>query len=183
MERSFFRNSRHRVGPDSPCRPNGQKRVAGVAKGAGDRLLAQSQESAKCIYWTISTAASKEYPNFSLGTAGIGYFLSELYEASKDERYLLSALAASHYLRSIVSKAESSRYLIFHDDAGGRDLFYVGWCHGPAGNRSVFLSIVSTEQRSWLAYFGREPGDDLNGLRDIPERQTPGYWNNISRCC
>jgi hypothetical protein len=74
----------------------------------------------------FSTDASEEYPNFSHGTAGNGYFLSELYEATKDERYLLSALAAGHYLQSIVSKAESSQYLIFHDDAGGRDLFYLG---------------------------------------------------------
>jgi lantibiotic modifying enzyme len=77
------------------------------------RLLALAQETAKGIYWTISTAGSKEYPNFSHGTAGIGYFLSELYEATKDERYLLSALAAGYYLQSIVSKAESCHYLIF----------------------------------------------------------------------
>jgi lantibiotic modifying enzyme len=120
-----------------------------------DRLLGDAVQHNPGVTWNewndlfSETAGSKEYPNFSHGTAGIGYFLSELYEATKDERYLLSALAAGHYLQSIVSKAESSQYLIFHDDAGGRNLFYFGWCHGPAGTGRFFyrLSQLTNDPR------------------------------------
>jgi len=160
----------------------GRNDLLELAQGAGDRLLALAQGSAKGIYWIISTAASKEYPNFSHGTAGIGYFLSELYEATKDERYLLSALAAGHYLQSIVSKAESSQHLIFHNDAGGRNLFYLGWCHGPAGTGRFFYRLSQlTNDSGWLTLVSNQATTLM--ASGIPERQTPGYWNNISRCC
>jgi lantibiotic modifying enzyme len=106
----------------------GRNRLLQLAKAAGDHLVAIAHESAEGNYWTSSAAVSTQYPNFSHGTAGIGYFLAELYEAIGDECCRVSALAACRYLRSIVSKAASSNHLIFHDDAGGRDLFYPGWC-------------------------------------------------------
>jgi hypothetical protein len=116
------------------------------------------------------------------------------YEAIKDERYLLRALATGYYLRSIVSKLESSRYLIFHDDAGGRDLFYLGWCHGPAGTGRFFyrlsqltndpgcLTLVRNQATTLMASGipsdkGRDTGTTLADAVERPER------TNFSSAC
>ena len=160
----------------------GRNELLDLARRAGDRLLALAHESIKGIYWTISAGRSTEYPNFSHGTAGIGYFMAELYAATNDECYRVGALAAGNYLRSIVSQAESSKYLIFHDDAGGRDLFYLGWCHGPAGTGRFFYRLYQlTGELDWLDLVRKQATTLMSS--GIPERQTPGYWNNVSRCC
>jgi lantibiotic modifying enzyme len=113
--------------------------------------------------------------------AGIGYFMSKLHAATDDERYRTSALAAGHYLRSIISEATSSNGLIFHDTTG-QNLFYLGWCHGPAGTGRFFYRLYRlTADSGWLDLV-RTQATTLMGS-GIPERQTPGYWNNVSRCC
>jgi lantibiotic modifying enzyme len=152
------------------------------AKAAGDGLLALAHEAPEGNYWTISTTCSTHYPNFSHGTAGVGYFLTELYEVTQEECYLASGLAAGHYLRSVASRAEFSDCLVFHDDTAGRDLFYLGWCHGPAGTGRFFYRLYQlTKDPDWLELVERQAATLL--ASGIPERQTPGYWNNVSRCC
>jgi lantibiotic modifying enzyme len=164
------------------ARQTGRNELRELAKAAGDRLLALAHDSAAGNYWTFSANRSTQYPNFSHGTAGVGYFLAELSEATHDERYRVSALAAGRYLRSIVSKAASSNCLIFHDDVTGRDLFYLGWCHGPAGTGRFFYRLYQlTDDPSWLDLVGKQATTLM--ASGIPERQTPGYWNNVSRCC
>ena len=149
---------------------------------AGDRLVAVAQESHDGNYWTLSTNCSTHYPNYSHGTAGIGYFLAELYEATRVERYRMGSLAAGRYLRSIVSNAEPTDCLIFHNDAGGRELFYLGWCHGPAGTGRFFYRLYQlTDDSCWLDLVKRQAATII--ASGIPENQTPGYWNNVSRCC
>jgi lantibiotic modifying enzyme len=153
-----------------------------LAKAAGDGLLALAHESPDGVYWTFSATCSTHYPNFSHGTAGVGYFLAELYEATHEECYRASALAAGRYLRTVVSKTESSNCLIFHDDAAGRDLFYLGWCHGPAGTGRFFYRLYQmTDDPAWLGLVKMQAATLM--ASGIPERQTPGYWNNVGRCC
>jgi lantibiotic modifying enzyme len=164
------------------ARQTGRNELLEVAKSAGDRLLALAHESAEGNCWTFSATCSTHYPNFSHGTAGVGYFLAELYEATDDERYRVSALAAGRYLLSIASKAESSNCLIFHDDAAGIDLFYLGWCHGPAGTGRFFYRLYQlTDDPDWLDLVEKQATTVM--ASGIPERQTAGYWNNVSRCC
>jgi lantibiotic modifying enzyme len=164
------------------ARQTGRYELLEVAKSAGDRLLALAQQSAEGNYWTFSATCSMHYPNFSHGTAGVGYFLAELYEATDDERYRVSALSAGHYLLSIASKAESSNRLVFHDDTTGIDLFYLGWCHGPAGTGRFFYRLYQlTDDTDWLELVEKQATTVM--ASGIPERQTVGYWNNVSRCC
>lgn len=159
-----------------------RKDLLELAKGAGEFLLARAHESVYGGYWTSSTTHSTLYPNFSHGTAGIGFFMAELYEATHDERYRTSALAAGRYLRAVASKAETSNGLIFHDDAAGRDLFYLGWCHGPAGTGRFFYRLYQLSNDSdWLDVVNEQAVTLM--ASGIPEQQTPGYWNNVSRCC
>jgi len=160
----------------------GRNDLLKLARAAGDGLLALAHEAPEGNYWTFSTTCSTHYPNFSHGTAGVGYFLTELYEATQEECYRASALAAGRYLRSVASKAEPSDCLLFHDDAAGRDLFYLGWCHGPAGTGRLFYRLYQlTHDLDWLGLVKRQAATLM--ASGIPERQTPGYWNNVSRCC
>jgi lantibiotic modifying enzyme len=182
FERSLFRDRRHWVGVGSSRQGNRQKGLTGIGEGAGERLLALARKSVYGDYWTSSTTHSTHYPNFSHGTAGIGYFLAELYEATHDERYRTCALAAGRYLRAIASKAETSNCLIFHNDAAGRDLFYLGWCHGPTGTARFFYRLYQLSNDSdWLDVVKEQAATLM--ASGIPEQQTPGYWNNVSRCC
>jgi lantibiotic modifying enzyme len=164
------------------AKQSGRNRFLELAKAAGESLLARAHQSPVGNYWTFSTTCLTHYPNFSHGTAGVGYLLAELYEATQEEFYLASALAAGRYLRSVVSRAGSSDCLVFHDDAAGRDLFYLGWCHGPAGTGRFFYRLFQlTGDLDWLGLVKRQAATLI--ASGIPERQTPGYWNNVSRCC
>jgi lantibiotic modifying enzyme len=151
-----------------------------LAATGGDHLL--SQQMADGRYRRRSVGDSTNYPNFSHGTAGIGYFMAELHAATDDERYRTSALAAGHYLRSIMSEATSSNGLIFQNDTTGQNLFYLGWCHGPAGTSRFFYRLYQlTADSGWLDLVRTQATTLM--CSGIPDRQTPGYWNNLSRCC
>jgi lantibiotic modifying enzyme len=162
------------------AKETGRDQLLDLAAAAGDHLLAQQMDNGS--YRTLSAGRSTNYPNFSHGTAGIGYFLAELHAATDDERYRTSALAAGHYLRSIMSAATSSNGLIFHHDTTGQNLFYLGWCHGPAGTGRFFYRLYQlTGDPGWLDLVRTQATTLM--ASGIPERQTPGYWNNVSRCC
>jgi lantibiotic modifying enzyme len=59
---------------------------------------------------------------------------------------------------------------------------YLGWCHGPAGtDRFLYeLSAVTNDTR-WKPFANAAAETVFRS--GIPEKQTPGYWNNLSRCC
>jgi lantibiotic modifying enzyme len=162
------------------AKESGKEELLKLAAAGGDHLL--SQQMTNGSYRTLSVGHSTNYPNFSHGTAGIGYFLAELHAATDEERYCVSALAAGHYLQSIISAASSSQGLIFHNDTTGQDLFYLGWCHGPPGTGRFFYRLYQlTGESGWLDLVRRQATTLM--ASGIPERQTPGYWNNVSRCC
>jgi lantibiotic modifying enzyme len=81
-----------------------------------------------------------------------------------------------------VAKTDGESCLIFHDEPDNKDLFYLGWCHGPVGTARLFylLSRV-TDDKSWLDWVRKS----ANGLLQsgIPEEETPGFWNNAGICC
>lgn len=124
---------------------------------------------------------SRRMPNFSHGTAGIGYLLARLHEATGDEAFLNAALAAAHYLQTVADR-ERGGCRVFHHQPGGEDLFYLSWCHGPAGTARLFAQLHhTTGEARWR--------DTMNCFTDgilrsgVPEQRTPGFWNNVSQCC
>jgi lantibiotic modifying enzyme len=152
------------------------------ARSAGDRLLSRGKKTACGQYWTFSETNRAHYPNFSHGTAGIGYFLAELYAATGEIRFRTGALEAGRYLLSIISEKRSSKWLIPHDDGAGAELFYLGWCHGPAGTgRFVYRLYQLTGEIAWLEILKRQAETII--ASGIPEQPTPGCWNNAGRCC
>jgi lantibiotic modifying enzyme len=72
--------------------------------------------------------------------------------------------------------------LIPHDQTTGRNLFYLGWCHGPAGIGRFFFRLSQlTDEPAWLDLVAQQAVTLQNS--GIPEQQTLGYWENVSRCC
>jgi lantibiotic modifying enzyme len=153
-----------------------------LAVQAGIDLLARSIPAAQGRYWLHEIAAEKQYPNFSHGTAGVAYFLLKLYEQTGETRFLDAAIEGAKYLSSIASLNPPTRCLVPHELPDQNDLFYLGWCHGPAGTDRFFYELFAvTKDTQWKTFADGAAGSLLQS--GIPEKQTPGYWNNISRCC
>jgi len=156
------------------------------AEAGADYLLSlildsQSQFGDGGLYTGLSWPMSPDYPrlmpNFSHGTAGTAYFLSRLYEVTKEESFLQGALAGGRRLLSL-----SENNLVCHHLPGEEDLFYLGWCHGPVGTGRLYNQLWKiTDDMIWkTALFA---GADTILESGIPEKQTPGFWNNVGVCC
>jgi lantibiotic modifying enzyme len=117
-------------------------------------------------------------PNFSHGTAGVAYFLARMYQATGEEKFLHGALAGGAYLRSVA--AEDG--LIFHHEPGGENLFYLGWCHGPAGTGRLYSLLWKITQDS---FWYNDLVESAEGIikSGIPDNFAPGFWNNVGQCC
>jgi lantibiotic modifying enzyme len=153
-----------------------------LAVQAGADLLGRSVPAPQGRYWLHQINAQKQYPNFSHGTAGIAFFLLKLYEQTNETRFRDAAVDGAKYLRSIASSDASTRCLVPHDLPEQRDLFYLGWCHGPAGTgRFLYELSAVTNDSDWKTF--ADAAADSVFHSGVPEKQTPGYWNNLSRCC
>jgi lantibiotic modifying enzyme len=157
------------------------KSLLDLASKAGDRLVELGKQEGGGLKWAMDATFPRLMPNFSHGTAGIAYFLATLYEKTDRKAHLEAALAGAGYLLSI-AKTDGDSCLVFHDEPDGKDLYYLGWCHGPVGTARLFHRLFRiTKDDSWLGWVKRS----ANGLMEsgIPEKQTPGFWNNAGICC
>ena len=151
------------------------------ATRAGDRLMALGYDSPAGKKWKIYEGYTRWMPNFSHGTAGVSYFLSQLYHATGEARFLDAAIAGARHLESIATTGDNW-WRIAHHEPGGENLFYLSWCHGPPGTSRLFYSLANTSaDEGWMERV-------VNGARGVmdagvPERRTPGFWNNVSQCC
>jgi lantibiotic modifying enzyme len=155
--------------------------LADLSIRAGKRLIQTAQPAEGGLMWFPSAALTRNYPNFSHGTAGVAYFLATLYGSTKDKIFLDAALAGAKYLDAIATRRNGAR-AIFHLSDGGTDRFYLSWCHGPVGTARLFDRLYTTtgdeRWRQWI--------DELTAWvvqSGAPEQQSGGYWNNISQCC
>lgn len=152
-----------------------------TAVAAGDRLLELARPAETGAKWPMSEDFPRLMPNFSHGTAGITYFLARLYEESGLERFRDAALEGGRYLTS-VAFTEGDVCLVFHHEPEGEDLFYLSWCHGPAGTGRTFYQLYEiTGDRRWLDWTRLSASGILRS--GIPELRTEGFWNNVGRCC
>jgi lantibiotic modifying enzyme len=154
-----------------------------LAGRAGRRLLDRGRDEAGGRKWPMDGTSTQLLPNFSHGTAGVAYFLATLHQATNDRAYLDAALAGATYLKAI-AKTEGDVCLIFHhepDDAG-RSLYYLGWCHGPAGTARLWYRLwQATGDRAWLDWASKSAR--AIATSGIPDRTTPGFWRNVGVCC
>jgi lantibiotic modifying enzyme len=154
-----------------------------LAAKAGRRLLERSRDDAGGRKWPMDSTSAQLLPNFSHGTAGVAYFLATLYQATQDRAFLDGALAGAAYLKAIAN-TDGDVCLIFHHepDAAGRSLYYLGWCHGPAGTARLWYRLwQATGDRAWLDWASRSARAIVTS--GIPDRTTPGFWHNVGVCC
>jgi lantibiotic modifying enzyme len=147
----------------------------------GYRLIELGTPQSPGIKWRMSPTFARLMPNFSHGTAGIAFFLATLFRETGKREFLDAALAGANYLRA-VARTENDACLIFHNEPDGKELYYLGWCHGPVGTARLFYKLHQvTGNREWMDWVRRSARGIINS--GIPERQTPGFWNNVGQCC
>ena len=154
-----------------------------LAARAGRRLLERGRDESGGRKWPMDGTSAQLLPNFSHGTAGVAYFLATLYQATKDRAFLDGALAGAAYLKAI-SNTDGDVCLIFHHEPeeAGRRLYYLGWCHGPAGTARLWYRLwQATGDRAWLEWASKSArGIVASG---VPDQPAPGFWNNVGPCC
>ncbi|MBS1978836.1 MAG: hypothetical protein JST46_15800 [Bacteroidetes bacterium] len=158
--------------------PQSKKLAIQTGKGLIDQ--AQEVQGGKRWYMDSSMQKSGYYmPNFSHGTAGVSYFLTKLYQVTKDNQFLDAALAGASHLSAIQNR---DGWVYHHDAEDGKDLYYLSWCHGPAGTARLYYALYeTTKDKQWLERMKISAGALMKC--GIPEKQMPGLWNNVGPCC
>jgi lantibiotic modifying enzyme len=152
------------------------------ARRVGDRMVAMSLPVADGQRkWMVSPTYAREMPNFSHGTSGVAYFLAALSQQGGERKHLDAALDGARYLQSLEVPIGDGK-VIRHHDGDGTQLFYLGWCHGPAGTSRLWDRLYSIDRDAkWRA--SEDAGARGIIAHGVPERRSEGFWNNISQCC
>lgn len=150
-----------------------------AAVRAGVHLLERGEPAQGGLTWLMTPTFRRNMPNFSHGTAGVGYFLARLHRATGDPRFREGAEAAARYLTAIAVE-QGDGVVVRHHDGDGEGLFYLSWCHGPAGTARLFHELASQGGSGWGDWVPRlARGITAMGV----PRRSPGFWENISQCC
>ncbi|MGH3117465.1 MAG: lanthionine synthetase LanC family protein [Gaiellales bacterium] len=148
---------------------------------AGRRLVSLARREPTGVSWRMNPSFPRVMPNFSHGTAGIAYFLATLAAETRQKEFLKPAVDGARHVQSIATTANDV-CLVMHNAPEGTDLFYLGWCHGPAGTARLFQQLHRvTGAAEWRTWVDRSARGILTS--GIPETQTPGFWNNVGQCC
>lgn len=166
-----------------------------LACKTGDFLVSKGIKDKDGLKWPMEPSFSRLMPNYAHGTAGVGYFLQRLCQATGYSDFCDAANYSVDYLRN---SADSATGFVFHhegdasyrggkcggpgcvkyDTCIGGKLFYLSWCHGPAGtSRLLYLMKDSLSN----ALIGRAAESVMKS--GIPETLTEGFWNNLGQCC
>lgn len=152
-----------------------------TAEKAGDFLIGEAVDDPPGKKWKAFPNYTRIYPNFSHGTSGISYYLALLYEKTRDEKYLNVALEGAKWLEAHETEHSGEGHAWYHHEPDGKDLYYVGWCHGPAGTARLFYQLYKvTGEEKWMQW--------VKGCADwlltcgLLEKTLDGFWN-VSVCC
>jgi lantibiotic modifying enzyme len=157
------------------------------AAKAGEHIVELSEKDPRGgIRWLApgrggGLGASLYFPNFELGTAGVAYGLTQLYAATKNERFLEAARQGALHLQKI-AKVAGDTALIPYREPDLPDLYYLGFCHGPTGTARLFFALhQATREKEYLDWTERL----ARGITEsgVPEQLTPGFWYVACQCC
>jgi lantibiotic modifying enzyme len=152
-----------------------------LAVKTGLRLIEMGIPENGGLKWVESPQYPTPMPNFSHGTAGVSYYLATLHQETGRKEFLDAALAGARYLQSI-AVTTGDTCLIFHDEPKNKNLYYLGWCHGPVGTSRLWVRLNQIDPKAgWLTW--AKKGAKAIQESGIPEKQTPGFWNNVGQCC
>ena len=130
------------------------------------------------------------FPNFCCGTAGVAYFMATLFQQTGAAAYKDAALRGAEYLLS-VARLDDDGLLIYHDEPLHENLYYLGWCHGPAGTARLWAKLYEvTGDAKWWSLVLRGvrtiAGDalpDFAWLLNMPAQPRQPAWQSVSQCC
>ena len=122
-------------------------------------------------------------PNFSHGAAGVSFFLATLSAETGDRRFTSAAIEGAERLIAIADTRGHGCRIHHHvPGPGEQPLYYLGWCHGPAGTARLFYRLAQvTGEAIWTEWVHRCARSILSS--GIPDRPAPGLWNNVGQCC
>ena len=121
-------------------------RFAPIAERAGDRILElATNERRGGFSWRgfpsfPGLPKDAYFPNFEGGTAGVAYVFARLYSETKRAKYLFAAKQGALHLQSIATLHGNAAFIPYRfPDLP--DLYYLGFCHGPAGTAHTFFEL------------------------------------------
>ncbi len=129
--------------------------VLQLVRKAGNEILDRALHENEGLNWHLGQDRAFTLPNFSHGTAGVGYFLICLYEQTRDPKFLEAAKKACDYLLSIAQQSENGLLLPYGiPNEGWERLYDLGWAHGPAGSARFFYKLYEvTKEVKYLDLF------------------------------
>jgi rhamnogalacturonyl hydrolase YesR len=137
---------------------------------AGNWLVNQATPAGSGYKWEFSNYVPYIYTGFSHGTAGIGYFLAELYEHTNESLFLDYSEGAGQWLIDIAVPENGG--CKWWSKEGDTPNYSTGWCHGPAGTCLLFTKLYQiTSENIYLTY--AEMGG--NWLIDLAVPSGDGY--------
>jgi lantibiotic modifying enzyme len=121
-------------------------------------------------------------PNFEFGSAGSGYILLCLYEASGDPIFLEKAIACANFLNKISIRQEKGKLIPYRYGGAEKTIYYLGACHGPGGTGKFYYKLYQvTKEETYLKQL-HELYDGIEALGG-PVKMSEGLWNCINLCC
>ena len=121
----------------------GDSSALAAAEEAGDRLLSVGDTTESgYVRWLRGADAPIDLPNFSHGTAGVGFFLARLGTVTGRARFTRAARQAARYLDHVADTTgglllvpygvPNEGYVTPHD---------IGWAHGPPGTARLHYAL------------------------------------------
>jgi lantibiotic modifying enzyme len=111
------------------------------------------------------------------------YALARLYEETRNIVFLEAAEKGANYLISVAVGVKNGRliphHLPYHPDD---DLYYVSFCHGPAGTGRLFVLLYRLTGNQIYKEFYYDLAQGIIGI-GAPEYHSAGYWNCHCQCC
>jgi lantibiotic modifying enzyme len=169
------------------------KKLLKVAARGGDRILQLAEPDPRGgVRWqglpaealntkTSGIPPNAYFPNFELGTAGVAFVLARLYEDTRQVKYLEAAKAGARHLQSI-AHVQGDSALVYYREPDHEELYYLGYCHGPAGTARLFYQLYKvTGEPGYLEWTQKLARGVIRS--GVPEKLTAGYWNVACQCC
>ena len=146
-----------------------------LATAVGDRLLHRSFEDQGGLNWRFRQDREFILPDFSHGAAGIGFFLTSLYQDSGQERFLQAALRAADYLQAVARTEGDVFQVPYGWPVEAWDGYYeVGWAHGMAGTARFFVRLWQATQKDRWLELARACARGI-AQAGVPEAPTLGF--------
>ena len=128
----------------------GEKEHLQNAIACGEHLITTAHiNSAEEAHWIIpdgyESLSGKALPGYAHGAAGIADALSDLFEATGDERYVPTIQRAGRYLTHLAMPALDDQSGLNWPKIEGGDPTAAFWCHGATGIGRFFLHAAQCD--------------------------------------